>query len=110
MNVTWPAPVSLLVLVVSAVIALLVLLDLLQILPYLGLARYFGGAVILVLILEVVGAALMAWGAWQEYQVVKPAMPNFGSTTGSTPPPPAATTPPPAATPPVDSTDEAPPV
>jgi O-antigen/teichoic acid export membrane protein len=110
MNVTWPAPVSLLVLVVSAVIALLVLLDLLQILPYLGLARYFGGAVILVLILEVVGAALMAWGAWQEYQVVKPAMPNFGSTTSSTPPPPAATTPPPAAAPPVDSTDEAPPV
>ena len=109
MNVNWPAPVSLLVLGISAVVALIVLVDLLQILPYLGLARYFGGAVILVLILEVVGAAVMVWGAWQEYQIVKPAMPNFGATSAppaapSTPPAPAAPTAPAA-----DGTDEAPP-
>ena len=60
-----------------------------------------------------VGAGLMAWGAWQEYQIVKPAMPNLGGTT--TPPPsapPAAPAAPPAApaAPPVDNTDEAPPV
>ena len=109
MNVNWPAPVSLLVLGISAVVALIVLVDLLQILPYLGLARYFGGAVILVLILEVVGAAVMVWGAWQEYQIVKPAMPNFGATSAppaapSTPAAPAAPTAPAA-----DGTDEAPP-
>jgi hypothetical protein len=56
----------------------------------------------------------MVWGAWQEYQIVKPPMPNFGSTT--TPPPPATSAPaapPPAApaptAPPADNTDEAPP-
>jgi hypothetical protein len=53
--------------------------------------------------LFVVGAAIMVWGAWQEYQIDKPAMPNFstGTSTGTTPPPaappPAAAAPPPAA-------------
>lgn len=119
MNVSWPAPVSLLVLGISAIVALLALIDLLTWLPRLGLAGYFGGGLIVTLILSVVGAALMVWGAWQEYQIVKPAMPNLGSTSSTTtPPPPAAppaTSPPPAAPaappvyPPGDSNDEAPP-
>jgi hypothetical protein len=129
MNVTWPAPVSLLILGISAVVALLALLDLLTWLPRLGLAGYFGGGLIITLLLSVAGAALMVWGAWQEYQIVKPAMPNFGSTT-TPPPPPASPTPPayppasptppayppasptppayPPASPPADDTDEAP--
>jgi hypothetical protein len=122
MKVTWPAAVSLMVLAISAVIALIVLVDLLQILPYLGLARYFGGAVILILLLEVAGAALMAWGAWQEYQVDKPQLPEWARGAGAgasgsattTPPPTASPAPvPPAAAPPpaslADDHDEAPP-
>jgi hypothetical protein len=109
MNVTWPAPVSLIVLAISGVVALLVLIDALNIFRFLGFASYFGGGLIVTLLLNVAGAALMIWGAWQEYQVVKPAMPNFGSTTTTTPP---AATPPPAPAAPApmaDNTDEAPP-
>jgi hypothetical protein len=119
MKVTWPAPVSLLILGISAIVALLALLDLLTWLPRLGLAGYFGGGLIVTLVLSVVGAALMVWGAWQEYQIVKPAMPNFGSTSSSTTTPPPAAPPPvspppaapaaPPAYPPADDTDEAPP-
>lgn len=113
MNVTWPAPVSLLILGISAIVALFALLDLLTWLPRLGIASYFGAGIIVTLLLSVAGAAVMVWGAWQEYQIVKPAMPNFGSTPTTTPttpatPPPAA--PPPAAPPAADDTDEAPPV
>jgi hypothetical protein len=110
-NITWPAPTSLLILGISAVVGLLVLLDLLRVL---GVLSFFGATAILAILLEVAGSAIMLWGAWQEYQIVKPAMPNFGSTT--TPPAPPASPPPPAtppayppASPPVDDTDEAPP-
>ena len=104
-NITWPAPTSLLILGISAIVGLLVLLDLVRVL---GVLSFFGATAILAIVLEVVGSAIMLWGAWQEYQIVKPAMPNFGSTT--TPPPPPASTPPPAtppayppASPPVDA-------
>ena len=100
MNITWPAPVSLINLAIAGIVALLVLLDLLRILPYFGLVGYFGGTLILAIILEVAGAAVMLWGAWQEYQVVKPAMPNFGAGSGtppSPPPPPSAPPMPPSA-------------
>jgi hypothetical protein len=121
MSVTWPIDPSLINLGVSGLVALLVLLDLLRILPYLGGIGSYGAAVIITIILEVVGAAVMLWGSWQEYQVVKPAMPNMGAGPGSTPsaPPPAAppsqpmSTPPPAAqppaAPPADDMDDRPP-
>jgi hypothetical protein len=123
MNVTWPAPVSLLILAISAIVALIEVVDLLRVLPLLGLVGYFGGGIIVSLLLAVVGAIIMVWGAWQEYQIVKPAMPNFGSTTTpttptttATPPAPPPSAAPPAAPPayppataPVDNTDEAPP-
>jgi hypothetical protein len=105
-NVNWPAPVSLIVLGISAVVALLVLLDLLRVLGVLG---FFGATAIVAILLGAAGAVVMVWGAWQEYQVVKPAMPNLGGSAGS-PPPAAPSTP--AAPPspaPVDSHDEAPP-
>ena len=111
MNVNWPAPVSLMILVISGIVALLALFDILTWLPRLGLASYFGGGIILTLLLSVAGAAIMVWGAWQEYQVDKPAMPNLNSTASN--PPSAPVAPPPAApvapAPPVDHTDEAPP-
>ncbi|MBA2381911.1 MAG: hypothetical protein H0V73_07360 [Chloroflexi bacterium] len=102
MKVNWPADVSLIILVIGAIVALLVLVDALQIVRFLGLASYFGVGLILTLLLTVAGAALMVWGAWQEYQVVKPTIPNFGgsgtSTAGAPPPAaPIAPTEPPAA-------------
>jgi len=93
-NINWPVPVPLLVLGISAIVAILAALDVLTSLRYLGLLGV--GIGVLALILEAVGAGLMAWGAWQEYQIEKPAMPNFSSGSSSTPPPAA---PPPAAPP-----------
>lgn len=105
-NISWPAPTSLLILGISGVVALLVLLDLLRVL---GVLSFFGATAILAILLEVVGAAVMAWGAWQEYQIVKPAMPNFSSGQSSPPPaaPPASA--PPAAAPPPSAPPSAPP-
>ena len=116
MKINWPTSPSLILMILSAVIAVIVLLDLLRYLSLLGLAAYFGG-VIVALLLEVAGAAVMAWGAWQEYQIEKPAMPNFGSTTGTTgtttaPPPAAPSSQPPAAPmapPPANDMDQPPP-
>jgi hypothetical protein len=109
MKVNWPASPTLILIVLSAVIAVIVLLDLLRYLSLLGFAAYFGG-VIVALLLEVVGAGLMAWGAWQEYQIEKPPLPaafmGGGTGTGTTTTPPAAD-PPPA--PPAGPTDAAPP-
>jgi hypothetical protein len=117
-SMVWPAPVSLIVLAISGIVGLLELLHLIQWLGFAGLPG--AGLLIVALLLSVVGAAVMLWGAWQEYQIVKPAMPNLGSTprsTTTTPPPaaPPAASPPPAAPaappayPPADDTDEAPP-
>jgi len=116
MNVNWPAAPALIILVVSAVVALLELIDLLRVLPLLGLVGYFGGGIVLSILLAVVGAALMVWGAWQEYQIAKPELPDWakgasGSAAGdgaaSAPPAaPAAPAPPPAV---ADDRDEAPP-
>ena len=118
-NIAWPASTTLILGVIVALVALAVLIDLLTSLRWIG----FYGAAVLGLLLEVVGAALMAWGAWQEYQIEKPAMPGWVSgagassagTSAAAPPPaaPAASAPtaPPAATavPPMDDHDEAPP-
>lgn len=95
-NITWPLAVSLINLGISAIVALIALLTLLDWLGFLNVITVTG---LVSLGLFVVGAAIMVWGAWQEYQVDKPAMPNFstGASAGSTAPPPV---PPPAAPPP----------
>jgi hypothetical protein len=90
-SVTWPAPIPTIVLAISGVVALLAAIDVLTSLRYLGLFGF--GVGIVALILEAVGAALMVWGAWQEYQLTKPA--TTSASASSTTPPPAA--PPPAA-------------
>jgi hypothetical protein len=107
-NITWPAPISLIVLGISAVVAVVALLALLPWLSSFGGIGYFGVGFIAV-IATVVGAALMAWGAWQEYNLTKPAT-SVGSAPSSAPPaspppPPAPTTPPPSAS----DTDDLPP-
>jgi hypothetical protein len=110
----WPAPVSLIVLAISGITALFVLLGFLS---WIGVLGIYGGLTLGALLVTVVGTAIMTWGAWQEYQIVKPAMPNFGATTTPTTPaaPPAHSAPvdPAPAAPPdspaADDTDEAPP-
>jgi len=88
-NIAWPIATSLLILAISVIVALAALLTLLDLLSIIGL---LGVSAVLSLVLYVVGAAVMAWGAWQEYQIDKPAMPNFGGT--SAPPPAAPPAPP----------------
>jgi hypothetical protein len=114
-NINWPASTTLILGVIAAVVALAVLLDLLTSLRWIG----FYGAAIIALALEVIGAAIMAWGAWQEYQLEKPELPDWargasaGATGTATPtPPPTAPSAPPVSAPPapsMDDHDEAPP-
>jgi hypothetical protein len=52
---------------------------------WLGYLDVLGARALLSLGLNVVGAGLMLWGAWQEYQVEKPSMPSFGGTPSSAP-------------------------
>jgi hypothetical protein len=62
MSVTWPAPFSLILLIVGGVALILLAL---QILPDL---RFIAGVDAIVIIGLPLGAALVTWGAWQEYQ------------------------------------------
>jgi hypothetical protein len=86
-QINWPAPVPLLTLGISAIVALLAALLLLD---WIGYLDVLGARALLSLGLNVVGAALMLWGAWQEYQVEKPAMPSFSGTSASATAAPAA--------------------
>jgi hypothetical protein len=88
-SITWPAPIPTIVLVVSGISALFAILAVLSLLSLFGaFGSLFGGFFIGYLVAGIgnaVGAAMMALGAWREYQ----AMPK-----ASAPPPPPA---PPAA-------------
>jgi hypothetical protein len=112
LKVAWPADPALINLAVSGVAALLVLVGLLSWVGFLGL---YGGTALFALIITVVGTALLVWGAWQEYAAVKPPLPAFLTSGGSTgasaapPPSPPPGAPPVAPAPPVDERDEAPP-
>ncbi len=75
-SITWPAPIPLIVLGIAAVVALLAVLSALQ---WLGVGIFGFGLFTLAIIGTAIGAVVMAWGAWQEYQ----AMPK----TTDTPPP-----------------------
>jgi hypothetical protein len=73
-TITWPAPYPTILLGISAVVALIAILQLLQLVSVLGLLAAYGGAtVVLVLIVDWVGAALMLWGSYQEWQASKSA-------------------------------------
>ena len=105
-DIKWPIHVSLIVLAVSAIVALAAVLTLLDYFAYIGILGIGG---MLSLALYVIGALLMVWGAWQEYQVEKPALPNMSASSTSTGPPaatPPATSAPPAA--PADAPPAAP--
>jgi hypothetical protein len=111
-NVTLPAPRSLILVALGGLALLFVAIDFLRELAFFTTGDAITGIAMLI------GAGLMAWGGWQEYQLEKPAMPNFGgSSTTSSAPPPAPASPSPAApaapaAPPTvaaDDSDEAPP-
>ncbi len=73
-KITWPAPYATILLAISAVVAVLAALQLLQFIGIIGLLAEYGGiSVLLVLGLNWVGAAVMVWGAYQEYQAKAPA-------------------------------------
>lgn len=73
-TMTWPAPVPTIVLAVSAITAILAILGALPALGLLGgLGLFTLGA-----ILTVIGAIIMVWGAWQEYQAMPKATPPAG--------------------------------
>lgn len=112
-NINWPIAPSLLVLGISAIVALFAVITLLE---WLGYTSILGIPGILSLLLYAGGGAVMALGAWQEYQVDKPAMPDFSASKTATPPStpaaPSAPAPSAPAAPPVaavDDRDEAPP-
>lgn len=112
-NINWPIAPSLIVLGISAIVALFAVITLLE---WLGYTSLLGIPGILSLLLYAGGGAVMAWGAWQEYQVDKPAMPDLSASKTATPPstPSAPSAPAPSApgAPPVaavDDRDEAPP-
>jgi hypothetical protein len=125
MNITWPIPVPLITLGISAIVAILAILTLVD---WLGYIELLSATAIISFALYVIGAIVMLWGSFQEYQVEKPAMPNFSSGTGTgtgsgaaptaappaatptaAPPPAAAPTTPTAAPPPASDSDDLPP-
>lgn len=76
--INWPVPPQTIVLVIAAISAFFALLAVFAWLAFIGISLYS-----LAVILNAVGCAVMAYGAWNEYQ----AMPKAAA---PPPPPPAA--------------------
>jgi hypothetical protein len=70
-TIAWPMPVPTIVLGISAIVALLAIVGALSILNFLGAFGLYS----LALIGAVVGAIIMVWGAWQDYQAMPKATP-----------------------------------
>jgi hypothetical protein len=68
-NVTWPAPVPTLVLIIAGIAAVLGLLIVLPLLGFAGaIGAFYGGLYFLPAIGGLIGTFVMAYGAWREYQ------------------------------------------
>jgi len=83
MHVTWPAPLPLILLAVGGIV---LVLQVLLILPDL---RFIAGADAIVIIGLPLGAALVVWGAWQEYQKIPKNTPPNSPNPPAPPNPPA---------------------
>jgi hypothetical protein len=71
-SVTLPAPYATILLAIGAVVGVIALLQFLQLVSILGLLASYGGAtVVLVLLIDWAGAALMLWGSYQEWQAAR---------------------------------------
>ncbi len=115
-QITWPAPVELITLVISGILGLFALVGALALVGMSGLGfgmfgvggGFFGGFWVIVAAIAIAfiaGAAMMVLGTWREYQAApktaSPTTPSAPSTPPSTPPPPpAAPSTPPASSPP----------
>lgn len=66
-SITWPMPVQTIVLAIAAISAVLALVGAL---PWLSLLGVLGILGLLATIGSIVGALIMAWGAWQDYQAM----------------------------------------
>ena len=86
-SITWPAPIQTIVLVISGIAALLSLLGLLTLLGFLGL---LGPMYLISVVGNAVGAGLMAYGAWKEYQAMPKTTPPASTPPPAPPAPPAA--------------------
>ena len=97
-SITWPAPIQTIVLVIAGIAALLSILGLLGLLSFLS---FLGIGYLIAVLGNAVGAGLMAYGAWMEYQAMPktaaPAAPSSQAPPPSSPPPAA---PPPSSPPP----------
>ena len=115
-QITWPAPIQLINVVISGLIGILALVSVLFVLGIgsfglgmLGLyGGFFGGGVYLIAVAAAIafaiGAGMMVLGTWREYQ----AMPKTPSTTPPTTPSTPSTPPPPPAAPPSTPPSEPP--
>lgn len=92
-SITWPAPIQTIVLVIAGIAALLSILGLLGLLSFLS---FLGIGYLIAVLGNAVGAGLMAYGAWMEYQ----AMPKTAAPAAPTSQAPPPSSPPPAAPPP----------
>ena len=81
-DIKWPIHVSLIILAVAAIVAARARCS--RSLTGSPISAILGITGLLSLGLYVVGDALMVWGAWQEYQVEKPALPNILASSAST--------------------------
>jgi hypothetical protein len=79
-TIQWPVAVPIITLAISAIVALFAVLTLIDWLGYLNILGVLG---LIALALYVIGALLMAYGSWQEYQVEKPALPNMSASSST---------------------------
>jgi hypothetical protein len=89
-TISWPAPVPTIVLVISGIVALGAVLTLLNLMSFLGIAGGFFAGAILASLVTAIGALVMVWGAWQEYQLTAPAAAAGSSSPTMAPPAPSA--------------------
>jgi hypothetical protein len=101
-SITWPAPIQTIVLVIAGIAALLSILGLLGLLSFL---TFLGIGYLIAVLGNAVGAGLMAYGAWMEYQ----AMPKTAAPAAPTSQAPPPSSPPPAAPPPSSPPPSSPP-
>jgi hypothetical protein len=99
-QITWPAPIELITLVISGILGLFALVGALALIGMSGLGfglfglggGFFGGLWIVVAAIAIafiVGAGMMVLGTWREYQAMpKTASPTTPSPPSSPPPPP----------------------
>ena len=77
-QITWPAPIQTIVLGIAGLAALFAALALLGILSWFGVLGFYGGfliGAIVAVIGNAIGSAMMALGAWREYQAMPKATP-----------------------------------